>query len=123
MSQKIRQYERQHRRGLIVYLLYISRPKALEFSSIIYLLDARNYPLTRRRLAEDLDFLRDAGLLRITCPSAADIHSTDALQEKQLHQFAESDGDLDNDFCARLTNKGLNFQEDNLNESGVMRVN
>lgn len=121
MSQKIRQYEMQRRRGLIIYLLYISRPKALEFSSIIYLLDARNYPLTRRRLAEDLDFLRDAGLLRITCPSA-DIHSTDALQEKQLHQFAESDGDLDNEFCARLINKGLNFQEGYLDESGIMRV-
>lgn len=117
----MKKYEMERRRGLIVYLLYISRPKSLEFGSLMYLLDARNYPITRQRLAEDLDFLRDAGLLRVTTPSS-ELVLSDNQQEKFLHRFAESDGDSDNDFCGRLTTKGINFHEGHTDQLGVLRV-
>lgn len=120
-QQNLRKYEMERRRGLIVYLLYVSRPKTVEIGSLLYLLDARNYPVTRRRLAEDLDFLRDAGLVRLTMPSS-EIPLNDAQQEKHLHRFAESDGDIDNDLCLKLTSKGNNFQENQTNELGVLRV-
>ena len=121
MPLELRKFETKRRRGLIVYLLYLSRPKSVELGSLITLLDARNYPLTRRRLAEDLDFVRAAGLIRITTPSS-ELILNEAQQEKLLHRFAESDGDSDNDFCARLTQKGLNFQEELVDELGIVRV-
>lgn len=122
MSQQMKNYERDRRRGVIVYFLYFSRPKSLELGSIIYLLDTKNYPITRQRLAEDLDFLRDAGLVRITTPSS-ELMLNDNQQEKFLNRFAESDGDCDNDYCVRLTTKGLQFHEGHSNELGVVRVN
>ncbi len=118
----MKNYERDRRRGVIIYFLYFSRPKSLELGSIIYLLDTKNYPITRQRLAEDLDFLRDAGLVRITTPSS-ELVLNDNQQEKFLNKFAESDGDCDNDFCARLTSRGLQFQEEHKTELGVIRVN
>lgn len=121
MPQQLRKYEMERRRGLIIYLLYISRPKSLELGSLMYLLDSRNYPVTRHRLAEDLDFLRDAELIRITTPSS-ELQLSANQQEKFLHRFAESEGDDDNTFCARVTTKGVQFQEGNANELGVMRV-
>ena len=121
MSQQIKNYERDRRRGCIIYFLYFSRPKSLELGSLIYLLDTKNFPITRQRLAADLDFLRDAGLVRITTPSS-ELVLSDNQQERFLHKFAESDGDCDNDYCARLTNKGLQCQEGNCAELGVVRV-
>ncbi len=121
MPQQLKKYEMERRRGLIIYLVYISRPKSLELGSLMYLLDSRNYPVTRHRLAEDLDFLRDAELIRITTPSS-ELQLSANQQEKFLHRFAESEGDDDNTFCARLTTKGVQFQEGNANELGLMRV-
>lgn len=115
-------YERDRRRGFVIYFLYFSRPKSLELGSLIYLLDTKNYPITRQRLAEDLDFLRDAGLVRITTPSS-ELVLNDNQQERFLHKFAESDGDCDNDYCARLTTHGLQYQEGHSNQLGVVRVN
>lgn len=120
MNQTTKNYERDRRRGVILYFLYFSRPKSLELGSMIYFLDTKNYPITRHRLAEDLDFLRDAGLIKITTPSS-ELALSDNQQEKLLHKFAESDGECDNDYCARLTNKGLIFQEGNSTEPGVVR--
>jgi hypothetical protein len=119
--QQLKKYEMERRRGMIVYLLNVSRPKPVELGSLLYLLDARNYPVTRHRLAEDLDFLRDAGLVRLMMPSS-ESPLNDVQQEKHLHRFAESDGDNDNDFCVKLTNKGINFQDGQTQELGVLRV-
>ena len=121
MPQQLKNYERDRRRGVIIYFLYFARPKSLELGSVIYLLDTKNYPITRQRLAEDLDFLRDSGLVRITTP-ASELVLNDNQQEKFLNKFSQSDGDCDNDYCARLTSKGLQFQEGHADETGVIRV-
>lgn len=120
MNHITKNYEQNRRRGVILYFLYFSRPKSLELGSMIYFLDTKNFPITRQRLAADFDFLRDAGLIRITTPSS-ELVLSDNQQERFLHKFAESDGDCDNEYCARLTNKGLIFQEGNSSEAGVIR--
>ncbi len=106
---------------MMIYLICMARPKSLELGSLMYLLDQRNYPMTRHRLGEDLDFLRGAGLLRVTTP-ASEILLSENQQEKFLHSFAVSDGERDNDFCVRPTTKGINFQEGHIEEIGVLRV-
>lgn len=106
---------------MMVYLICLARPRALELGSLMYLLDQRNYPMTRQRLAEDLDFLRGLGLLRVTTP-ASELVLSENQQEKFLHAFAVSDGERDNDFCVRLTPHGVNFQEGNAEVIGVNRV-
>ena len=52
-------------RGYIIYLLYTAHPNPLEWQVLIELLDARNFPLTRRRLAKEIDYLRSLRLLRV----------------------------------------------------------
>lgn len=122
MPLELRQIEMHRRRGMILYLLYLARPKSIDFGMLMYLLDSRNYPVTRHRLAEDLDFLRDAGFLRITTPSS-ELTLNEHQQERFLNRFAESDGDSDNDYAAKISPKGSNFQEGKTSEPGVLRVN
>ncbi len=117
-----RKLETERRRGWIVYLLYAARPKPLDFASLMNLLDARNFPLSCRRLSEELDFLRSAGLLRVF-PVGADNALDEVAQAKLIERYYDSDGELNDDYCAKITTRGTNFQDDHFNETGVMRVN
>lgn len=123
LDQKLlRKQETERRRGWFIYLLYASRPKPLDFASMIRLLDARNFPLSARRFAEELDFLRSAGLLRVF-PLGNDDALNEIEQSKLIQRYCESEGELDDNYSAKITNKGINFQEGHFEEQGVTRVN
>jgi hypothetical protein len=123
-SNKAQQRERtESLRGWVVYFLYKARPKPLEFPSLLRLLDRRNYPLSRRRLAEELDYLQSLKLLRVF-PTTANAELDDVQQAKWIQKYADSDSDeeIGDVLCARITTAGINFQ-DGLNEHvGISRV-
>ena len=121
-QKKLRQMKTERRRGFLMYLLYINKPEMLDFASIITLMDTYNYPMTSRRLAEEIDFLRQANLVRVV-PHCSDQTPTDAAQEKLIHRFIESDGETGDEICARISNNGVNFQEGAFEVVGVKRVN
>jgi len=106
---------------LIVHFLYLSRPKPLEFASLIFLLDKHNTPVSAHRLSEDLDFLRGASLIRVFPVGATDVLNQ-AEQAKLIQRYSDSEGELDDDFAATLSSKGVNFQEGHFEEIGVTRV-
>ncbi len=119
---QIRQIERKRRRGWIVSFLYETLPKPLEFASIIFLLDQKNFPLSIRRLSEELDYLRGLGFIRVF-PHGTDKELSKIEQAKLLQRFADSDGELSDEYCAMLATKGVNFQEGNDHTSGIIRIN
>ena len=121
-NKDLRQLETEKRRGWIIYILYVWRPKSLEMSSLLSLLDARNFPLTNRRVAEELDFLRSVGLLRVF-ERGGQTRVTDGEQEKLMQRFCDSEGEMNDAVCVHLTERGVNFQEGQFNEVGVKRVN
>lgn len=119
----LRQTETNRRRGWIVNFLYSNRPKPLEFSSLIFLLDKKNFPVSGRKLAADLDFLRACGLIRVFPVGSNDTHN-DIAQAKLLQRYCDSEaGEMDDDCSAILTSRGVNFQEGHFEETGVSRVN
>ncbi len=119
---QMRQIETQRKRGWILYLLFAARPKNIVIATLQSLLDARNLPFTARRLAEELDFLRSLGLLRLwTMGGRAELTADE--QEELISRYCDSDGEMDDSLCVRLTNKGVNYQEGQFEEQGVTRVN
>ena len=119
---QMRQIETQRKRGWILYLLYAARPKTIVIATLQSLLDSRNLPFTARRLAEEMDFLRSLGLLRIWMLGGKTELTSDE-QEELINRYCDSDGEMDDLLCVRLTNKGVNFQENHFEEQGVTRVN
>lgn len=119
---QLRKIETERRRGWIVYLLYAAKPKPLDFSSLISLLDARNFPLSCRRFAEELDYLRSAGLIRVF-PIGADSALDDVGQAKLIQKYCDSEGELNDDYCAKITTRGVDFQEGHFTQTGVAQVN
>lgn len=117
-----RKLETMKRRGWIIYLLYIMRPKPRDFSTVIQLLDARNYPMSCQRFAEELDFLRSLGLLRVF-PLGANTELSNVEQAKLIQRYCESDGEDADNLCVSLTVRGVNFQEGHFEETGITRVN
>lgn len=100
----------ERRRGWIIYLLYKSRPRHLELDSLLRLLDKANFPVSRRRLAEELDYLRSQRLLKISMGNAQpDIDET--AQNRMIQYYAEGDREDLAVVCASLTAAGINFQE------------
>jgi hypothetical protein len=110
-------------RGWIIYLLYKARPQPLELALLSTLLDARNLPLTRRRLAEEVDYLRSLRLLRIF-PMQAEEELDDIRQAKLMQRYSDCDSDVELGLVvgARLTAAGINFQEGNDKPVGLQRV-
>ncbi len=121
-QKEIRKLETMRRRGWMIYLLYKKRPNPMDFGMLIRVLDARSIPLTFKRLAEELDFLRGAGLIRVF-PLGSDTSLTDVEQAKLLQRYADSEGELNDSFCACIRTKGINFQEGHFEETGISRVN
>jgi hypothetical protein len=121
---KAQQRERTERlRGWIVYFLYTGRPRPLEMASIWRLLDRHNFPLTRRRLAEEIDYLRSVRLLSVF-PVDSDAEVDKVSQAKLIQRFAEAESDEEAGFvlCARVTSAGINFQDGLTEMAGVARV-
>ena len=120
---QLRQNETNRRRGWIINFLYSNRPKPLEFASLIFLLDKKNFPISGRRLSADLDFLRSCKLLRVFPVGSNDIYD-DVAQAKLLQRYCDSEGEMDDECSASLTTAGVQFQErdGHSNIDGVTRV-
>ena len=110
-------------RGWIVYLLYMSRPKALELASLTRLLDRRNLPVSRRRLAEEIDYLRSLRLIRVFNIDAEE-ELTEVQQAKLVQKYSDCDSDeeMGTVLCARITTAGINFQQGIEAQTGLARV-
>ncbi|HQZ81638.1 MAG TPA: hypothetical protein PLR83_00330 [Pyrinomonadaceae bacterium] len=119
---KLRQLEIGRRRGWVVYLAYTAKPMPLTFNTLIELLDARNMPLTHRRFAEHLDFLRSIGFVKIF-PIANSVEISNLEQTKIIQAYCDNDGDGGDGYCIGLTTRGINFQEGHFEETGVLRMN
>jgi hypothetical protein len=123
-NRKDQQRQRNERiRGWIIYFLYQARPGLIECPVLINLLDARNLPLTRRRLAEELDYLRSLRLLRIF-PATAEQELDEVKQAKLIQRYVDtdSDGEMGDVLCARITTAGINFQDGLTEHPGIARV-
>src|SRR5437763_1311018 len=123
-DQKTQQRERNHRlRGWIICFLYKARPRPLELVSLWSLLDQVNFPLSRRRLAEEVDYLRSLLLIRVF-PVNNKIELSEIEQAKLIQRYAEceSDEELGEVVCARITTAGVNFQDGVTNHEGITRV-
>jgi hypothetical protein len=118
------QRERSARiRGWIIYLLYKGRPHPLPLSSLWKMLDRYNMPLTRRRLAEEIDYLRGLRLL-VVFPQDSDTEVSNVEQAKLTQRYAEceSDQEMGLVLSARISTAGTNFQEGLSNYEGITRV-
>ncbi|GEM_PF-5869269 len=123
-NHKQQERERTERlRGWIIYLLYKARPKPMEIVVLRNLLDRVNYPLTRRRIAEELDYLRSLRLLRVfPCDSESELGEVE--QAKLVQRFAEceSDEEMGQVLCVRITTAGINFHDAINDMEGITRV-
>lgn len=102
----------QRLRGWIIHLLYVARPRCLECDSLRRLLDHYNLPLSRRKLAEEIEYLRSLKLVSVSLtnsPSAPD----DLQQSRLIQRYADPDRDetVSDILCVTLTAAGINFQE------------
>jgi hypothetical protein len=109
-------------RGWIIYLLYKARPRHVEFDSLQRLLDKFNLPVTRLRLAEEIDYLRSLRLVKVSLG-----HSQPELEEGQqtrhIQRYADADREDVSLACASLTAAGINFQEElDQMTTGIARV-
>lgn len=123
MNQREQERERIERlRGWIIYILYKSRPSHLELDSLQRLLDKRNLPVTRRRLAEELDYLRSLRFIRISLGSTRS-ELDETTQTRVVQRYADADRAEAEPVCACLTAAGINFQEAfEENITGIARV-
>jgi hypothetical protein len=110
-------------RGWLILFLYKAKPKPLELPTLIRLMDRRNFPLTRRRLAEELDYLRSLRFVRVF-NSEAEQELDEIQQAKLVQRYAdcESDSEMGTVLCARITTAGINFQESTKPWEGIQRV-
>ncbi len=108
-------------RGWIIYLLYSARLRTLELGSLRRLLDRRNMPVSRRRLAEEIEYLRALRLLKIS--GSAHKELDEMAQARLVQRYADSDREDVEIVSAVLTAAGINFQEElEDNQIGIARV-
>lgn len=117
-----RKIETSKRRGWILYLLFICRPKPRDFAMLTQLMDARDYPMSCQRLAEELEFLRSLKLLRVF-PRGSDKELSNIEQAKLIQRYCDSDGEEADNLCVAITTRGVNFQEGYFEEIGITRIN
>ncbi len=102
----------QRLRGWIIFLLYNSRSRCLEVDSLRRLLDHYNLPLSRRKAAEEIDYLRLLRLVKVSLTNSKS--EPDEIQQSRLIQrYADPDRDdaTSDILCVALTAAGINFQE------------
>src|SRR5262245_61123967 len=130
MKRELEQERIERLRGWILYLLYKARPHPLEVCALMKLLDKRNFPLSRHRIAEELDYLRgldlpstEERLIRVfTSGETRDLDPV--AQSKLIQHFSETDSDeeMGSVLCVRLTAQGINFQQAVIEVAGIQRV-
>ena len=77
-------------RGWILAFLVKAKPKPLEFPSLFRLLDKVNHPVSRRRLAQEIDYLRSLNLLRVfPCDETAEL--TEMQQTRLIQRYTDTD--------------------------------
>lgn len=110
-------------RGWITYFLYAARPRPVELEMLKRLLDKRNYPLSRRKLAEEVDYLIQLRIIRVF-DSQANAEVSEIEQHRLTTRYGECESDEEMGFalCAKITAAGINFQEGRNNQEGVQRV-
>lgn len=118
---QLKKFNNERRRGWILKFLYESRPQPLEVSALQELCDSVNFPMSCRQIVQELDFLRSEDLLRIF-PLGAESEVENVKQAKLLQRCSDDEGEMRN-VCVRIRTKGINFQEGDLNITGVKRVN
>lgn len=122
MQKELRQLEAERRRGWMLYMLYMARPKPLDVLSLITLLDRKNIPFSHRRMCEELDFLCGLELIRVFLADSK--QELDCVQQaKLLQKYLDSDGDMGDEIFVRIRNKGIYFQEGLEDVRGIKRVN
>lgn len=123
MIDKQQRRERIERlRGWIIYLLYHARPRHLELDSLQRLLDKYNLPVTRQRLTEEIDYLRDLRLVKVSLGSSKP-ELPEAEQTRFIQRYADPDQDEVSILCAALTAAGVNFQENfDQQMAGIARI-
>lgn len=120
-------------RGWIVYLLYKARPNPLELTVLQQALDANNFPCSRLKLAQEVDYLKSIGrspsgtegLVKVFPQgSSVDLTGDPVAQAKLLQRYAafESDAEMGVVVCARLSSLGIDFQDGLLNFESIHRV-
>jgi hypothetical protein len=79
--------------------------------------------MSRRRLAEELDYLRSLRILRIF-PLGATQELDEVEQAKLIQRYSdcESDEEVGKTLCARLTAAGINYQDGIEDFKGIHRV-
>lgn len=122
-NEELKRQKNQRCRGWIIYLIYKARPNPVEFAVLGTVLDAKNFPMSRRRLAEEIDYMRSLRLLRVF-PLGASEELDEVKQAKLLQQYADCDSDeeMGVSLCVRLTAAGINFQDALDDHKGIHRV-
>lgn len=112
-NQNQQRRERNERlRGWILYFLYQARPRPIEMPVLMRLLDRQNYPLTRRRLVEEVDYLRSLRLLRLfPCDTEQELDEVKQAKLCQRYADTDSDDEMGLVLCVRITTAGINWQD------------
>ncbi len=101
----------ERERGWIIFMLYHARLRSLDITSLRSLLDARNYPVSSRRLADHVSHLCDLRLVKVELPGRRG-ELSEQEQTRALQRYAEADTDgFPEALHVRLTAAGTNFQE------------
>lgn len=101
----------ERERGWILRLLFFARPRALEIAQLRGLLDRNNYPMSSRRLAEQISYLCEFRLVKVELGAQQTPLDEGALA-RALSRYADSDTEgLNEAMSVRLTAAGVNFQE------------
>ena len=109
-------------RGWIIYFVYKTRPNHLELDTLLRLLDARNLPVTRRRLAGEVDYLRGLRLLKVSL-GVTQSDLDESRQARLIQRYADADREDAESVCVVLTAAGINFHEGfDQDLAGIVRV-
>lgn len=117
------QLHTERRRGWILKLLDEQRPEPIELAVLSQSLDSLNFPLGRRSLAREVDYLRSLGAIRVF-PLGANEEMSNVDQARLVQRYlnSETDSEMGLSLCVRMTLLGVNFQEKLIELDGVSRV-
>ena len=121
LKARTKQYELGERRGWILHLLELHHPKPMNFRMLRDMLDFYDFPMSRRQIAEKVDFLCGVKFVHVF-PHAADDEMTTVQQAKLIQRYCDSDGDMDSTLLIALSTHGVKFLEGRFEEDGVIRV-
>ncbi len=115
--------ELAHKRGWIVYLLYLRRPSPISAARLWKMLDKQNVYFSRRTLGEELDYLRSLRLIDVF-PQGATKKFDEVAQALLIQRYIEvqSDEEMGQVMSARITSAGINFQLGDTDHAGITRV-